>query len=158
MPTSTLEQNSELILPNLSRFLQESLFIEGIYRPPTAEELEATRCFLLSPLTVESVVQLQQVYAPGEPLRDRHGLNVRVGNYLAHPGGPQIRLRLRDLLKIADPYYVHIQFELLHPFTDGNGRTGRTVWLYKMFDSQQPDPLGLGFLHRFYYQTLERIS
>ena len=43
---------------------------------------------------------------------------------------------------------THVRYELLHPFLDGNGRSGRALWLWLM--GQAP----LGFLHTFYYQTL----
>lgn len=43
---------------------------------------------------------------------------------------------------------------MLHPFMDGNGRTGRAVWAWAMQRDGQ-DPFALSFLHRFYYQTLE---
>lgn len=49
-------------------------------------------------------------------------------------------------------YRCHVVYETLHPFTDGNGRSGRAVWLRQMgWIVRAP----LGFLHHFYYQTLQ---
>ena len=37
---------------------------------------------------------MQAVYAPGKPLRDRIGMNVRVGNHVAPSGGRNIQIEL----------------------------------------------------------------
>lgn len=52
-----------------------------------------------------------------------------------------------------DPWKMHVAFEKLHPFMDGNGRTGRALWAWHM-KQLGLDPFALSFLHRFYYQTL----
>lgn len=58
----------------------------------------------------------------------------------------------------AHPYHIHVDYENLHPFTDGNGRSGRALWLRRMKDLGENSfyqALDLGFLHTFYYQTLK---
>lgn len=50
------------------------------------------------------------------------------------------------------PWEVHIAYEMLHPFTDGNGRSGRMLWAWQMRN------FPLDFLHTFYYQTLNALS
>ena len=141
----------------LARFLRESLEIEGITRSVTTAEMDATINFLSLNASVDSVVELQQVYAPGYPLRTQPGMNVRVNRYVAPHGGPQVRASLEKLLTVDDPWRCHVEFELLHPFMDGNGRTGRAVWALKMLQAGE-NPFGLSFLHRFYYQTLAHQS
>lgn len=141
----------------LSAFLCESLAIEGIHRNPTPEEIEATRTFLCGETSVDAIIDLQSVYAPGMPLRDRVGMDVRVGRSVPMRGNPDMRYHLDHVLNNVDPYQVHVAFEVLHPFMDGNGRTGRAVWAASMIESGQ-DPFALSFLHRFYYQTLEHAS
>jgi hypothetical protein len=142
------------------RFVQESNRIEGIFRDPTPEELEATEAFALSMSGpyIEDVIGLVSVFAPGHRLRDTVGLDVRVGNYVAPLGSPEIRSDLERLLYRVrranlrddqEAYECHIAYEKLHPFTDGNGRSGRAIWL-RMMGGRAP----LGFLHKFYYQTL----
>lgn len=138
---------------NIQDFLRESLGIEGIRRDPTSDEVEATLVFLAAGLSVESVIALQAVYAPGNQLRDQDGMNVRVGGYVAPRGNQYMREQLEHVLDNADPWSAHVAFELLHPFMDGNGRTGRAVWAWLMLRRNE-DPFALPFLHRFYYQTL----
>lgn len=141
------------------RFVAESNAIEGIHRKPTDEEAAATLLFLsVEPLTLDALLDVQRVYAPGMPLRTERGMNVRVGNHLPPLGGPAVGYSLEDLIRRvnepgSDPWACHVEFETLHPFLDGNGRSGRAVWAWHMLKSGQ-DPFALGFLHRFYYQTL----
>ena len=141
----------------LISFLRESLMIEGIRRPPTAREIEATELFLqLHIVTVDSVERLVDLYEPGARLRTKPTMNVRVGDYIAPPGGPEIALHLESLLTRVnhegDPWDNHVDYEMLHPFTDGNGRSGRALWAWQMIRRQ--DGLPLGFLHQWYYDTL----
>lgn len=147
----------------LIAFLTESLKIEGIHRPPSAKELAATTLFLdLKILRATDVYALQAVYAPEKPLRDKEGMNVQVGSYMPPFGGGAIPIRLACILDDInngrkDPWRTHVEFEALHPFMDGNGRTGRTLWAYQMKECGQ-DPFALPFLHRFYYQTLGQME
>lgn len=136
----------------LEDFVAESNRIEGILRNPTPEEIEAHRVLLNTQIPdVSDIEQFVSVVAPGHVLRDQDGLDVRVGDHIAPFGGATIRKELAFLLrkiKISDPWKTHVAYETLHPFTDGNGRSGRAIWLWQM--GRAP----LGFLHQFYYQTL----
>ncbi len=138
-------------------FVRESNRIEGISRNPTTSEIEATEQFIvLSRPNIRDIRYLVSIYQPGAVLRDEPHLNVRVGNHIAPIGGPAIADALQDILdslaESTDPWTTHCAYETLHPFTDGNGRSGRTVWLWQMNHLYGRAPLG--FLHHFYYQTL----
>jgi hypothetical protein len=148
------------MVSGLTDFIRESNAIEGIRRKPTRAEIAAMTEFLASPLTLETVCALQAVFAPGRPIRDRVGMNVRVGAHIAPAGGKHIATKLRRVINSAAItrgdfvcWRTHVQFETLHPFMDGNGRTGRALWAWQMLRNGQ-DPFSLPFLHRFYYQTL----
>jgi hypothetical protein len=52
------------------------------------------------------------------------------------------RINVRDI----GPYPAHIRYEKLHPFMDGNGRSGRAIWALMM---RGRDPFSLPFLHRW---------
>lgn len=146
-------------MTNIITFLTESNHIEGIYRPPNDAEIDAFSRFLRwSDPTAVDLGDLQAVFAPGMPIRGRVGMDVQVGNYIAPAGGPVIVRRLNSLLRRmrdgSDPWTTHVAFEVLHPYCDGNGRTGRMLWAWHM-RALGRDPFALPFLHRFYYQTLE---
>lgn len=55
------------------------------------------------------------------------------------------------------PMRAHVEYETLHPFMDGNGRSGRVLWAWQMRRDGR-DPLQLGFLHAFYYQALNGLQ
>lgn len=140
-------------------FLWESNQIEGIERGPSVDEIVAFAKFMqLFSVSATALGDLQAVFAPGKPIREREGMNVRVGRYVAPPGGPNIVRRLQAICREAnsgaDPWKTHVRFEKLHPYMDGNGRTGRMLWAWMMY-VQGKQPFALSFLHRFYYQTLE---
>ena len=137
----------------LEDFVRESNRIEGIDRDPTDKEF-LVHADLMSRdgISVGDMERFVAIVQPGAVIRNRVGLDVRVGNHIAPRGGAHMERELHGILQDPSPYRAHIQYEMLHPFTDGNGRSGRALWL-KLMGGIHRAPLG--FLHHFYYQTLQ---
>lgn len=138
---------------SLRKFIEESNKIEGIDRPVSFMELAAHEMILgLDTVGVADLERFVAAVQPGAVLRREIGVNVRVGDHIAPLGGPQIEPWLQGILiNDMNPFDRHREYLTLHPFTDGNGRSSRVLWLH--------DHGGLvpqiGFLHRFYYDTLQ---
>lgn len=142
----------------LMGFVEESNRIEGIHRV-TDYEIKAHREFLELPEVRVPELQAFVMDVAARPLRDRPGMDVIVGNHRPPPGGPRIRAELSDLLTWAQtfeptPWAVHVAYEQLHPFMDGNGRSGRVLWAWYLQEIGR-DPFTLGFLHAWYYESLQ---
>jgi hypothetical protein len=143
----------------LKSFIDESNRIEGIIKPPAGPITELgvyIDLLNLDRIRKSDLVNFNRLVQPGARLRDKPGLDVKVGNHIAPSGGPEISGRLRAILAMDQPWHQHQAFEHLHPFTDGNGRTGRALWLWHMLNrGKEAEVIRYGFLHLFYYQTLE---
>lgn len=146
---------------NTRQKIAESNRIEGIDRPPTQAEIDEHERFVyLEKVDTSELVRFVKIYQPNAVLRAEPHLNVRIGSHIPPRGGQQIVDQLQLLLTAAneetiDPWEAHVRYESLHPFTDGNGRSGRALWYFMMSGSSRAD---LGFLHAFYYQTLKKCA
>lgn len=146
---------------DLAHFIKESNAIECILREPTLEEMNAhTELLQKGGLSVRDMEEFVSIIQPDAHLRINAGDNVRIGDYFPPPGDITIKTRLEDILKDAYEarmrcdhkaiHLLHHRYESLHPFMDGNGRSGRALWLW-CHDGYAP----LGFLHQWYYDTLK---
>jgi fido (protein-threonine AMPylation protein) len=155
--------------PDVLNFIRESNRIEGIKREPTRGEIEEYHRFMAQDqIQLVDMVHFVSVYQPEAQLRDRLGLNVSVGSYRPPAGDISIKTRLQDIIEAANDlrevtdtgtreawrvaHGIHVRYQSLHPFTDGNGRSGRMLWMWMMREAP------LGFLHTWYYQSLAARS
>lgn len=141
----------------LQAFLIESNKIEGIshVRP---DEIEVAERFLVQPALTEPLVSVYVWTTAQAVLRNKAGMDVRIGTYFPPPGGPDLIDSYQKLIgwinsNSIKPYDAHREYEKLHPYTDGNGRSGRLIWLWHMNKSGRGTDLG--FLHHWYYQSLQ---
>ena len=139
-------------------FAIESNKIEGIFET-SVNEVEALRLIVnLQTLTIGDINEY--VYAvSGASLRRNAGMDVRVGNHIPPAGGSHVVEELDRLVMAAETgsisaYDFHLVYENLHPYMDGNGRSGRALWLRYAKRERHPY-VSLGFLHAFYYDTLK---
>lgn len=139
-------------------FVQESNRIEGIHKINIEREIEAHERFLqLDRIGIGDLAVLVDDLQPGAAPRFTQGRDVRVGSHVPPAGGPHIMGYLQRILDEVNegkssPWASHVEYETLHPFMDGNGRSGRALWLWHMGGLTKAP---LGFLHHWYYQSLQ---
>ena len=145
----------------LEAFIRESWKIEGYDEPTGLRTLmRIHRDFLDRSIPTRAALTEAALTFTSNfgVIRDREGLDVQVGYHVPSAGGPCSPDKLDILLEALDdlgPYQAHVAYEDLHPFMDGNGRTGRMLWAWHM-ENLGIDPFWphRGFLHTFYYQSL----
>jgi len=147
-------------------FITQSNRIEGIIRPPSTNEIVAHQRFLELDLVMCSDVEHFVTMVANASLRRKEGMNVRIGTHIPPLGGPEVGFKLAQILEEisggdSSPWEIHMMYENLHPFMDGNGRSGRVIWLWMMMHEKPVNHIELyglpplGFLQKFYYQTLD---
>ena len=146
----------------LEEFVAESNRIEGIDGVSRSDMIAHEDLLARPRLTVQDIERFVSLVQPNAILRRPVGLNVRVGNHIAPAGGPKIEPALEKLLGSVnrdwageghcDPaaYKTHLAYEDLHPFSDGNGRSGRAIWLW-----MHKGYTGRGFLYEWSKARLE---
>lgn len=148
---------------HLERFVEESNRIEGLLHGCTSEEFRAHYDLLKLEEVTEKALSnfVRTVAGSTNRLRDLEGLDVRVGAHVPMGGSPRVRTMLTGLLasaKSSCPWQLHRDYQTLHPYTDGNGRSGRALWLWcvrRQDEGTYRRALRLGFLHSWYYASLE---
>ena len=140
----------------LEDFIQESNRIEQI-EGFTALDYTVHEIFLKEPVTSATLETFVLLIAHGR-LREHVGMNVVFKADNPPKGGIGVVMNLEEILfhvgekrEGVNAYDTHQRYEHLHPFTDGNGRSGRALWLHMMGGI---DKVPLGFLHTYYYQSL----
>lgn len=94
-------------------------------------------------LTINDIKQLQEIISPNHPIRKIPGTNLKNAKREIIYTPPQNYEEITNLLNNLEEYMnypefheidslikmpiIHYQFESIHPFYDGNGRTGRLL-------------------------------
>lgn len=146
---------------SIEDLIRESNGIEGEFRDVRPEEMEYFLTILNAPAVTVHMLQQYALASAGlhAKLRDKLGMDVRVGSYIAPPGGSTIVTALNDLLDEAHkltPYQLYCRYEALHPFCDGNGRTGRALFHWR--SGPRSYAIAHGFLRAFHYATLQAFE
>ena len=150
----------KMVTTYLYEFAKESNQIEGINsaRRHKIHE-EALRKFLqLDHVQIPQLDAFVKKIEPSAFLRTDPKHRVWIGGKEAPSANESYQMlggllcEVENLTK--DPWEVHCEYEHIHPFIDGNGRSGRALWLWMMV--RRGYDLRYKFLQMFYYQTLSQ--
>lgn len=153
---------------DMMEYIRNSNLIENIDDP--SEDRRSARAWnwlidqpvISQPVLLQLHAKITQKQLPRSQRGAYRTVQVYVGNHV--PPAPEIaKLQivgwLYDLLehwKTLDPIEMHVRFETIHPFVDGNGRTGRMLmWWHQT--RQNRTPLLISFENRReYYDWFRR--
>jgi hypothetical protein len=114
-------------------FVRLSNRLAGITREPTAAEISAHRGLLAAnSLRVENLELFIKHVAPGAGLRDRRGPRADATSSQTTLREDLTTLVVAARTKSASPARLHKIYRNLRPFTDGNGRCARALWMWQM--------------------------
>jgi hypothetical protein len=151
------------------QYIRESNAIEGITRPNEIEQSMVAWALLCDRKTklshglirkVQKIITLNQPELTGPKrgyYRDMTKTNVTVGNHVP-PHYSMVRGLMDNWLldyEQLGPWQAHVRFETIHPFVDGNGRTGRMLmWWHELMIGECPT-LFKGDERQDYYKKLD---
>lgn len=150
-------------------YIRESNLIEGI--DSASEDLKSWDAWrwlrkqevITQPVLLELHKRITKGQLPKTQSGHYRTVNVYVGDDMPPP--PQIAqgqiygllMDLADHWQTLDPRDVHVRFEKIHPFIDGNGRTGRMLWWWhELKKGQEPTLIRSNETDRHYYYQMFR--
>lgn len=157
---------------DMHKYISESNKIEGIFDPTEDTQSMLAWDFISSKASIthdvikktQKMITLhQEELAPNMRgyYRDVSKTIVTVGGRLC--AAPLIVPMLMDNIVLdmkdwrkQDPVVMHIRFEKVHPFVDGNGRTGRMIlWWHQLKLAQTPTLFLNSKKHEEYYRLFK---
>jgi len=142
-------------------FAKESNEIENIHSEERHKDhaIALTEFLDLDEISIGDLTAFVSKVQPGTFLRTAPDHNVWIGGHQAAPAHISLELLNNLLLDIKekknlDAWDIHCKYEIIHPFLDVNGRSGRCLWAWMMlkYHNYYGD---MKFLRMFYYQTLQ---
>lgn len=147
---------------DMRKHLRESNLIEGIDSKKQDKQAEVAWEWLISQRKLTAVVvrTTHKLLTKLQPdLEEKYKgafrpIKVYVGNHVP-PAPALIKSEMTNWLRdyrMWTPQEAHVRFETIHPFVDGNGRTGRMLmWWHERSLGQEPTLL-LAEERQKYYQ------
>ncbi len=136
---------SKPTIGNIQDMLYESNAIEGVYDQESLDDALTAWDYLvdeyddLTPLAIREVHQLlmKRQKLESKSKGDWRRIPVFAGTEYRADSYEIINLRILDMCQMIrtdtlSPIAAHYMFEKIHPFLDGNGRTGRIIMNWQM--------------------------
>lgn len=153
-------------IKKIQEFMRESNWIEGETEGDSQigalhkNDLQAAMRFLERPLTSDTLLALHKKLSTGRKIKKGawRDCEVMVGRKRCPNANtiPELMRVFFEKLEDLDKWEAHNEFEMIHPFEDLNGRTGRLLWLHLHLDRGGFAPRS--FLQQYYYQTLNHYE
>lgn len=150
---------------DLYKFAVESNEIERYYDESRHDHHHlALKEFLqLKEIAISSLQKFVGSIEIGAVLRTEHWHKVKIGGRRAPL--PKVsagllqellnKINLKPNNKTISPFEAHAEYEYIHPFMDGNGRSGRAIWLWMMLRIYSWESVfSYSFLQQYYCQSL----
>lgn len=139
-------------------FAKESNEIENIRdKRRHLNHAAALEKFLELPkIEVHDLIEFVKAIEPEAYIRTCDAHQVWIGGHEAMAGSKvlnALQMMIESVHREEQPNSIHKIYENIHPFIDGNGRSGRALWLWQMVNQCGYDGR-YKFLRMYYYLTL----
>jgi len=148
---------------NMAEHIRQSNLIENIDDPAEDAQSMLAWQFLSEQAMISqpALMDLHHLITKNQLGKTESGqyrkVNVSVGGYLAPEPFMAMQLAYNWLYtmlyywKSTDPIEMHVKFEKIHPFVDGNGRTGRMLlWWHQIMQGEEPTMFKFEERYKYY--------